>query len=179
MVPRSGRRRKTGNVARGLAVLRRGARKSSLASARSRQAVVAGGRINAVSPADVVAAVFEAMRADDLDAAVALFSEDCVIRAASGTYAGRDGVRAWRASRAAGAGPPLTAGEPEAVDATHVLVPLTAEIEMNGSLQSVRVTGVWMVVDGLVTEVRGVPGGRRMALTFLRGIDAEDVQDLG
>jgi limonene-1,2-epoxide hydrolase len=148
-------------------------------------APVGGGRIDVVSPADVVAAVFEAMRADDVDAAVAFFSEDCVIRAASGTYAGRDGVRAWRASRAAGAGPPLAAGEPDAVDAPHVLVPLTAEVEINGSVQSVRVTGVWTVVDGLVREVRGVPGGRRMALTSLRGTDErstagmEDVQDLG
>jgi limonene-1,2-epoxide hydrolase len=149
------------------------------------QATVTGGRIEVVRAVDVVAAVFEAVRADDLDAAVEFFSEDCVIRGATGTYAGRDGVRAWRASRVAGAGPPLAAGEPEAVDATHVLVPLTAEVEMNGSVQSVRVTGVWTVVEGLVTEVRGVPGGRRMALTSLRGIDdpstggAEDVQDLG
>jgi hypothetical protein len=120
-----------------------------------------------MSPAEVVQAVFDAVRADDVDAAVALFAEDCVMRVPEGTYEGRDGVRAWRARRQADEGPQLSAEEPEPVDDKHVLVPLTADIQMGGSAQSVRVTGVWTVVDGLVTEVRGVPGGRRMALASL------------
>jgi limonene-1,2-epoxide hydrolase len=120
-----------------------------------------------MSPAEVVRAVFDAVRADDVDAAVALFAEDCVIRVPEGTYEGRDGVRAWRARRQADEGPHLRAEEPEPVDDKHVLVPLMADIQMGGSAQSVRVTGVWTVVDGLVTEVRGVPGGRRMALASL------------
>ena len=120
-----------------------------------------------MSPAEVVQAVFDAVRADDVDAAVALFAEDCVIRVPEGTYEGREGVLAWRARRKADEGPQLRAQHPEAVDDQHVLVPLTADVQMGGSAQSVRVTGVWTVVDGLVTEVKAVPGGRRMALASL------------
>ena len=120
-----------------------------------------------MGPAEVVRAVLEAARTDDLDAALALFSDNCLIRLPEGTYEGHDGVRAWRSQRAAGAGPQLTAGDPEEVDDIHVLVPLTAQIEMADTPQSVRVTGIWTVVDGLVTEMRAVPGGRRMALGSL------------
>jgi limonene-1,2-epoxide hydrolase len=120
-----------------------------------------------MSPSEVVRAVFDAARADDVDAAVALFAEDCVLRMPEGTYEGRDGVRAWRARRKADGGPQLKAEEPEAIDDKHVLVPLTADVQMGGPAQSIRVTGVWTVVDGLVTEVRAVPGGRRMALESL------------
>jgi hypothetical protein len=45
-----------------------------------------------MSPAEAVQAVFDAARADDVDAAVALFAEDCVIRVPEGTYEGREGV---------------------------------------------------------------------------------------
>ena len=122
---------------------------------------------SAVGPAETVATAFEAVRAGDLDAAVALFSDDCVIALPGETYEGRDGVRAWRANREAGSGPQLSAGEPDAVDATHVLVPLMVEVAIGGTAETVKATGVWTVVDGLITEVRAVPGGRRMALASL------------
>jgi ketosteroid isomerase-like protein len=120
-----------------------------------------------MDPAEVVAAAFEAVRADDLDAALALFSEDCVIALPGETYEGPDGVRAWRASREAGSGPKLSAGEPEMVDSTHVLVPLMVEVAIGGTTETVKATGVWTVIYGLVTEVRAVPGGRRMAIASL------------
>jgi hypothetical protein len=120
-----------------------------------------------VGPAEVVAAAFEAVRADDIDAAVALFSEECVIALPGETYEGRDGVRAWRANREAGSGPQLSAGEPEAVDSTHVLVPLMVEVAIGGATETVKATGVWTVVDGAITEIRAVPGGRRMAIASL------------
>jgi hypothetical protein len=120
-----------------------------------------------VDPAKVVAAAFEAVRAGDPEAAVALFSEDCVISVPGETYEGRKGVRAWQAARAAGRGPQLKAGKPEAVDETHVLVPLTVEIALGGRPEPVKATGVWTVVDELITEVRAVPGGRRMAMASL------------
>ena len=120
-----------------------------------------------MEPAEVVRTVFEAARNDDVDAALALFSENCLIRLPEGTYEGHEGVRAWRSQRVAGAGPQLTAGEPDQVDDIHVLVPLTAQVEMGHMPQSVRVTGIWTVVGGLVTEIRAVPGGRRMALQSL------------
>lgn len=124
-----------------------------------------------MGPAEVVRAVFDAARNDDLDAALPLFAEDCVIRLPEGTHEGREGVREWQSRRAAGAGPRLTAGDPEAVDDVHVLVPLTAQIEMGGPAQSARVTGIWTVIDGLVTEVRAIPGGRTMALGSLSSVE--------
>src|SRR5439155_773652 len=96
-----------------------------------------------------------------------LISEDCVIALPGETYEGRDGVRAWRASRQAGKGPQLSAGQPEAVDSTHVLVPLMVEVAIGGEAETVKATGVWTVADGLITEVRAVPGGRRMAIASL------------
>jgi ketosteroid isomerase-like protein len=120
-----------------------------------------------VGPAETVAAAFEAVRAGDLDAAIALFSDDCVIALPGETYEGRDGVRAWRAKRQSGSGPQLSAGEPEPVDGTHVLVPLLVEVATGGATETVKATGVWTVVDGLITEVRAVPGGRRMAIASL------------
>ena len=117
-----------------------------------------------VDPAETVRAVLEAVRADDLDAAIELFDKRCVLRMVDGTFEGHDGVRRWREQRAGGGGPDLSAGEPEAVDDTHVLVPLTVKLEIEGSTQTVRATGVWTVVEGRMTEIRAVPGGRRMAL---------------
>ena len=117
--------------------------------------------------AEIVRSAFEAVRADDLDAAVALFSEDCVIALPGEAYEGRDGVRAWRAARAAGEGPELRAGEPEAIDETHVLIPLSVKVSVGGETRPVKATGVWTVVNGLITEVRAVPGGRRMAIASL------------
>jgi hypothetical protein len=114
-----------------------------------------------------VRAAFEAIRADDLEAALALFAEDCVVSLPGETYEGREGVRAWRAARSSGTGPEIRAGEPEAVDDVHVLVPVMAEISVGGEARPVKATGVWTVVDGLITEVRAVPGGRRMALASL------------
>jgi ketosteroid isomerase-like protein len=81
-----------------------------------------------MGPEEAVAAALEAVRADDLDRALALFAEDCVIALPGETYEGRKGVRAWRASREAGRGPQLSAGDPEAVDDIHVLVPLMVEV---------------------------------------------------
>lgn len=121
----------------------------------------------AVDPGETVRAAFDAIRADHLDEALELFSEDCVIALPGETYEGRDGVRAWRAARAAGEGPGVQAGEPEAVDETHVLVPVTVEMSVGGETQPVKATGVWTVVDGRITEVRAVPGGRRMAIASL------------
>jgi limonene-1,2-epoxide hydrolase len=126
------------------------------------------GNLPDVGPAEIVAAAFEAVREDDLDAAVALFAEDCVIALPGETYEGRDGVRAWRASRESGSGPQVSAGEPDAVDSTHVLVPLMVEVAIGGTPEAVKATGVWTVVDGLITEVRAVPGGRRMAIASLK-----------
>jgi limonene-1,2-epoxide hydrolase len=125
------------------------------------------GSLSSVGPAETVAAAFKAVREDDLDAAVALFSEDCAIALPGETYEGHDGVRAWRAKRESGTGPQLSAGEPEAVDSTHVLVPLMVEVAIGGMKDTVKATGIWTVVDGLITEVRAVPGGRRMALASL------------
>jgi hypothetical protein len=76
-------------------------------------------------------------------------------------------VRAWRAARAAGEGPGVQAGEPEAVDDVHVLVPVTVERSFGGETQPVKATGVWTVVDGMIAAVRAVPGGRRMAIASL------------
>jgi limonene-1,2-epoxide hydrolase len=121
-----------------------------------------------MDPTETVAAAFEAVRADDLEAAVVLFSEDCVISLPGESYEGRDGVRTWRARRESGSGPQLSAGRPEAVDRTHVLVPLMVEVSIGGAAETVKATGVWTVVDGLITEVRAVPGGRRMAIASLR-----------
>jgi hypothetical protein len=111
--------------------------------------------------------VFAAMRAGDLDTAVTMFSEDCLISLPGESYEGREGVRAWRAARAAGTGPEVQAGEPEAIDEVHVLVPVTAEVSVGGETQPVKVTGVWTVVNGLIAEIRVVPGGRRMAIASL------------
>lgn len=122
-----------------------------------------------MGPAETVAAAFEAVRADDLDRALALFAEDCVIALPGETHEGREGVRAWRANRAAGGGPQLSAGDPEAVDDRHVLVPLMVEVAFGEATSAVRATGVWTVVDGLIAEVCAVPGGRRMALASLKG----------
>jgi hypothetical protein len=120
-----------------------------------------------MKPTDVVQAVFDAVRAGDIEAAAALFAEDCVLHMPEGTFEGREGVKRLRARRAEGNGPQLQAGEPEDVDGRHVLVPLTVEMQMGDSTQTVRATGVWTVVDGLVSQVRAVPGGRRMALASL------------
>ena len=120
-----------------------------------------------MGPAEVVTAAFEAVRADELDRALALFAEDCVVALPGETYEGHDGIRAWRASREAGAGPRLSAGEPEAVDDKHVLVPLMVEVTMGETTSTVRATGIWTVLDGFITEVRAVPGGRRMAVASL------------
>jgi len=121
-----------------------------------------------VGPAETVAAAFEAVRADDLDAAIEFFSEKCVIALPGETYEGRDGVRAWRENRESANGPKLSAGEPEAVDSTHVLVPLMVEVAIGGAPETVKATGLWTVFDGLITEVRAVPGGRRMAIASLQ-----------
>jgi ketosteroid isomerase-like protein len=120
-----------------------------------------------MNPAETVAAAFSAVRAKDLDAAIALFSEDCVISLPGETYAGREGVRTWQAERESGRGPRLRAGEPEAVDDRHVLVPLVVDVAFGETTEKVKATGVWTVIDGLVTEVRAVPGGRRMAIASL------------
>ena len=120
-----------------------------------------------MNPSQVVKAVMEAVWAGDTDAALALFAEDCVLQMPEGTFKGREGVLRLQARRAEAGGPRLNAGEPEDVDDRHVLVPLTVNVEMGGSAQTVRATGVWTVIDGLVTEVRAVPGGRRMALASL------------
>jgi ketosteroid isomerase-like protein len=125
------------------------------------------GSLSGVGPAETVAAAFQAVREGDLDAAIALFSEDCAIALPGETYEGHDGVRVWRAKRESGSGPQLSAGEPEAIDSTHVLVPLMVEVAIGGTEDTVKATGIWTVVDGLITEVRAVPGGRRMALASL------------
>jgi len=124
-----------------------------------------------VDPSQVVKTVMEAARSGDNDAALALFAEDCVLHMPEGTFRGRDGVQRLRGLRAKDGGPQLSAGEPEAVDDRHVLVPLTVNLEMDGSTQAVQVTGVWTVDEGLVTEVRAVPGGLRMALASLHRDD--------
>lgn len=116
-------------------------------------------------PAQVVKAAFDAGRAGDLSRLVSLFAEDCVVALPGETYQGREGVRAWHASRAAGRGPKVRAGEPETVDERHVLVPLNVELSWAEGRQDVRATGIWIVVDGLITAVRAIPGGRRMALS--------------
>jgi ketosteroid isomerase-like protein len=120
-----------------------------------------------MKPSEVVRAVIEAVRGDNLDAAEALFAEDCVLHTPEGTFEGREGVRRLRERRTADGGPRLRAGDPEDVDESHALVPLTVDLQIEGSTQEIRATGVWTVVDGLVREIRAVPGGRRMALASL------------
>jgi hypothetical protein len=58
-----------------------------------------------MKPADVVQAVFDAVRAGDVEAAAALFAEDCVLHMPEGTFEGREGVKRLRARRAQGNGP--------------------------------------------------------------------------
>jgi uncharacterized protein (TIGR02246 family) len=123
----------------------------------------------AASPLETVAAAFAAVKANDLDRALALFAEDCVVALPGETYEGREGIRAWHASRRSGAGPQLSAGDPEAVDDVHVLVPVMVEVAFGERTETVRATGIWTVVDGLVAEIRAVPGGRKMALASLGG----------
>jgi hypothetical protein len=72
-----------------------------------------------------------------------------------------------------GAGLQMQAGEPEDLGDGHVLVPLTVELEMDGDAGEVRVTGIWTVADGRVLEMRGVPGGRRMALAALAEVSED------
>jgi limonene-1,2-epoxide hydrolase len=119
------------------------------------------------SPVQTVAAAFEAARSDRLDLLMPLFAEDCVVALPGETYEGREGIRAWHASRAAGHGPKIEAGEPQAAEEEHVLVPMSVEISWGDSRRRLRVTGVWTVADGLIAAVRVFPGGRRMALAAI------------
>jgi hypothetical protein len=127
-----------------------------------------------VEPSELVRAVIDAARAGDIEAAAALFAEDCVLNMPEGTFVGRDGVERLRAKRTADGGPRLSAGDPEGIGESHVLVPLSVDVEIGDLTQTVRATGIWTVLDGRVSSVSFVPGGRRMALATLEREEAAE-----